>query len=123
MFRFQKLDVWQKASNLASRIDQLTRAFPDNERFGLTSPMRRAAVSIAANIAEGSGRSSDVVFARFLEMAYGSLTEVLSHSSIACDQGFLPSGQREELFSSAEELARMMSGLRARLLNPPESPA
>lgn len=116
MFRFQKLNIWQRASLIASRVYRVTQSFPENERFGLTSQMRRAAVSIAANIAEGSGRASDLEFARFVDIAYGSLMEVLSHSSIACEQGFLSPDVREELFATAEELARMMSGLRNRLL-------
>ncbi|MCA9077615.1 MAG: four helix bundle protein [Planctomycetaceae bacterium] len=83
MFRFQKLDVWQRAIRLSNRVYELTKTFPNEERFGLTSQMRRTAVSIAANIAEGSGRVSDRDFARFLEIAYGSLMETLSHAVIA----------------------------------------
>jgi four helix bundle protein len=79
--------------------------------------MRHSAVSVAANIAEGSGRSSDVEFSRFLDIAYGSLTETLSHATIACDQSFLAADLRDELFSAADEIARMLSGLRTRLLS------
>jgi four helix bundle protein len=73
MFRFEKLDVWQRSIEFASRIYEATRSFPADERFGLTNQMRRAGVSISSNIAEGSGRVSDVDFARFVEIAYASL--------------------------------------------------
>ena len=74
MFRFEKLDVWQKSVEFADRVYAVTKSFPSDERFGLTSQMRRAAVSISSNIAEGSGGSSDKDFAHFLEIAYGSST-------------------------------------------------
>jgi four helix bundle protein len=78
VFRFEKLEVWQNAIEFAGRVYDFTRPFPADERFGLTSQMRRAAVSISSNIAEGSSRNSDVDFRRFLEIAYGSLMEVVS---------------------------------------------
>ena len=77
MFRFEKLEVWQNAVAFANRVYEVTRGFPDNERFGLTSRMRRAAASVSSNIAEGSGRSSDKDFSHFVQIAYGSLMEVL----------------------------------------------
>ena len=73
MFRFEKLDVWQKAVNFANDVYEVTRTFPSEERFGLTSQIRRASVSISSNIAEGSGRSSNKDFARFVEIAYSSV--------------------------------------------------
>jgi four helix bundle protein len=115
MFRFEKLDAWQMAIELAERVYKVTSQFPDNERFGLTSQMRRSAVSISSNIAEGSGRSSDADFARFLEIAYGSLMEIVSQSAIAKVQGFLKHGEHEELYEAAERLARVLSGLRSSL--------
>src|SRR5215207_3430172 len=77
-FRFEKLTVWQSSRRLAGEIYSVTKAFPKDELFGLTSQIRRAAVSVTANIAEGSGRNSDVDFAHFLELAYGSAMEVAS---------------------------------------------
>jgi four helix bundle protein len=115
MFRFEKLEAWQMAIELAERVYKATNRFPDNERFGLTSQMRRAAVSISSNIAEGSGRASDSGFARFLEIAYGSLMEIISQSQIAKLQGFLKPAEHEELYKGAERLARVLSGLRASL--------
>lgn len=118
MFRFERLGVWQKAVDLADRVYALTRPFPDDERFGLTSQMRRAAVSISSNVAEGSGRSSDQEFGRFVEIAYSSLMEVVSQSQIALNQGFLDQPRRDEIYTRAEELARMLSGLRSSLQHP-----
>jgi four helix bundle protein len=89
MFRFEKFDVWHHAVDFAESIHALTSMFPREEQFGLTSQMRRASVSVSLNIAEGSSRSSDREFARFVEVAYGSLMEVVSQSSIAKRQGLL----------------------------------
>jgi four helix bundle protein len=116
MFRFEKLDVWHRAIKHAQVVCSGTKSFPD-ERFGLTSQMRRAAVSVSANITEGSGRSSDLDFARFIEIAYGSLMEVVSHASVAKLQGFLTKEAFERIYRDADELARMLSGLRSTLLH------
>lgn len=115
MFRFEKLEVWRKAIEFTDGIYIVTKAFPDHERFGLSSQMRRASVSISSNIAEGSGRSSDKEFAHFVEIAYGSLMEVVSQLHLANRQSFLPDREQHDLYEKAEELARMLSGLRASL--------
>jgi four helix bundle protein len=115
MFRFEKLLVWQKAIEFADQIYAVTRAFPSDERFGLVSQMRRAAVSISSNIAEGSSRTSDTDFARFLEIAYGSLMELVSQAQVAIRQSFLMEDSLNALRKRAEELARMLSGLKASL--------
>ena len=83
MFNFEKLDVWQEAIQFADLVYELTSNFPDEERFGLTNQMRRAAVSVSSNIAEGSSRISRTDFARFVEIATGSLFEVVSQTTIA----------------------------------------
>ena len=116
MFRFEKLEVWQRAVDFADRIYDVTRAFPSDERFGLTSQMRRASVSISANIAEGSGRSSNKDFVRLVEIAYSSVMEVVSELQIAVRQSFVKADGRDEIYERAEELARMLSGLKASLL-------
>jgi four helix bundle protein len=116
MFRFEKLDVWQKAVDFADRVYVVTRGFPTEERFGLTSQIRRASVSISSNIAEGSGRSSGKDFAHFVEIGYGSLMETVSQTQVAFRQSFLNEDNRVALYTNAEELARMMSGLKASLL-------
>lgn len=115
MFRFEKFDVWQRAVDFADQIYSETRKFPRDEQFGLTSQMRRAAVSISSNIAEGSSRSSDKEFSRFVEVGYGSLMEVVSHSNIASRQQFLAAPAFEAIYKDAEELARMLSGLKGKL--------
>jgi four helix bundle protein len=116
MFRFEKLDVWNKAIDYADQVYSLSKSFPSDERFGLTSQMRRSAVSISSNIAEGSGRSSDKDFARFIEIGYGSLMECVSQSYIATRQDFMQATEFERMHTYAEELARMLSGLRSTLL-------
>ena len=117
MFSFEKLDVWQKAIDFADLIYNKTRAFPSDERFGLTNQLRRAAVSISSNIAEGSSRSSKSDFARFVEIATGSVFEVVSQAFIAHRQSFLSEDQFRKIYTDAEELSRMLSGLRKSLLS------
>jgi four helix bundle protein len=117
MFRFERLDVWRRAVEFTDGVYAYTRAFPEDERFGLTSQMRRAAVSISSNIAEGSGRSSDKDFGRFVGVAYGSLMEVVSQSHVAKRQSFLAQEAFNQGYQDAEELARMLSGFKARLTN------
>ncbi|MEQ2006503.1 MAG: four helix bundle protein [Limisphaerales bacterium] len=115
MFNFEKLDVWQRANEFADLVYKVTRAFPDEERFGLTNQMRRAAVSVSSNIAEGSARSSRNDNARFLEIATGSLFEVVAQSFISRRQGFLSDPDFKTLYTTADELGRMLSGLRRSL--------
>jgi len=83
MFNFEKLEVWHKAIEYADDVYTITRAFPDDERFGLTSQMRRAAVSISSNIAEGTSRHSRDDYAHFLEIATGSIFDVVSQATIS----------------------------------------
>ena len=115
MFNFEKLDVWQKAIQFADLVYGFTKTFPDDERFGLTSQMRRSAVSISSNIAEGSSRHSRDDYARFLEIATGSVFEVVSQSFIGRNQGFLNEEKFRALYAAAEEQSRMLSGLRRSL--------
>ncbi len=116
MFNFEKLETWHKAIDFADLVYALTRSFPDEERFGLTSQMRRAAVSISSNVAEGSSRMSRVDYARFVELASGSLFEVVSQSVIGLRQGFLDQSGYDRLYAAAEEQSRMLSGLRRSLV-------
>ena len=111
-FGFENLEVWRKAIELADFAYQLTSTFPTDERFGLVSQMRRAAVSVSANVAEGSSRHSRIEQARFYEIAYGSLMELVSEVRIAERQGFLSSEKYAEIRIKASEIARMLSGLR-----------
>ena len=115
MFTFEKLDVWQKAIDFADLVYDHTRNFPADERFGLTNQMRRAGVSISSNIAEGTSRMSQIDFGRFIEIATGSVFEVVSQSFIGRRQGFLTENGFRALYSAADEIGRMLSGLRKSL--------
>ena len=116
MFNFKKLDAWPKAIDFADPVSRTTRSFPADKRFGLTNQMRRAAVSISSNIAEGSSRMSKTDFARFLEIATSSLFEVISQSFISRRRGFLDEEKFACLYSATEEQRKMLSGLRRSLL-------
>jgi four helix bundle protein len=115
MFNFEKLEVWQKAIALADVIYTETRKFPADERFGLTNQMRRSVVSVSSNIAEGSSRSSKADFGRFIEIGTGSIFELVSQSFIARRQDFLSQENFQTIYSGADEIGRMLSGLRASL--------
>jgi four helix bundle protein len=117
MFNFEKLEVWQKAIDFADLVYVDTRSFPSDERFGLTNQMRRAAVSISSNLAEGSSRHSKTDFARFVEIASGSVFEVVSQAFIAKNQGFLNDERFQLLYQAAEEQSRMQSGRRKSLVS------
>ena len=117
MFNFEKLYVWQKAIDFADLVYDYTRYFPADERFGLTNQMPRAAVSVSSNIAEGTSRMSQTDFARFIEIATGSVFEVVSQSFIGRRQGFLTEEAFGMLYSAADEIGRMLSGLRKSLVS------
>lgn len=116
MFNFEKLETWQEAIDFADLVYELTQGFPPDERFGLTNQMRRAAVSVSSNIAEGSARNSSNDYARFLEIATGSLFEVVSQSFIGQRQGLLSRADFQHLYLAAEEQGKMLSGLRRSVL-------
>jgi four helix bundle protein len=118
MQNFEKLDVWKRAITFADQVYAITRRFPDVARFGLTNQMRRAAVSVSSNSAEGSSRSCRQDFARFLEIATGSLFEVISQATIARNQGFMAQTDYQSLYEEANDLIRMLSGLRKSLPRP-----
>jgi four helix bundle protein len=115
MFNFEKLDVWRKAIDFADLVYNQTRQFPSDERFGLANQMRRAAVSISSNIAEGTSRLSQIGYARFIEIANGSVFEVVSQAFIGRRQEFLSEGGFRLLYAAADEIGRMLSGLRKSL--------
>ncbi len=119
MFGFERLEVWEKAIDFADTVYAVTRQFSSDGRFGLTNQMRRAAVSISSNLAEGSSRNLHKDFARFIEIATGSLFEVVSQSYISRNQGFLTPEEFEILYLAAEEQGRMLSGLRRSMLDEP----
>ena len=115
MFNFEKLDVWHKAIDFADLVYSLTRSFPADERFGLTNQMRRAAVSISSNIAEGTSRTSRTDYGRFIEIATGSVFEVVSQATIGRRQGWISEADYKKLYEADEEQSRMLSGLRRSL--------
>ena len=117
MFNFEKLDVWQEAIQFADLIYQLTNTFPGDERFGLTNQMRRAAISVSSNIAEGSSRGSHSDFSRFIEIATGSLFEVVSQATVSRRQNLIDESAYKRIYSAAERQSRMLSGLRKSLLD------
>ena len=92
-------------------VYRLTRGFPRHELFGMTSQLRRAAVSISVNIAEGAGRNSDKDFAHFLEQAYGSLMEVAAILYLALDAGYVKSNELEPFFDELELLGKRIAAL------------
>ncbi len=114
MFNFEKLDVWQKAIDFADLVYNCTRDFPADERFGLTNQMRRAAVSISSNIAEGTSRMSQTDFRRFIEIATGSVFEVISQAFVARRQ-VLSEHKFQATYAAAQEVGRTLSGLRKSL--------
>ena len=107
------------AKSDADFVYKVTKEFPADERFGLTSQLRRSAVSVSANIAEGSSRSSRADKARFIEIAYGSLLESVTSLEIAKRQQFFSQATCEEAYRQAETLAKMLSGFRRTLKGKP----
>ena len=112
---FHKLGVWEKSHNLTLELYQLTKGFPREELFGLTSQLRRSVASIPANIAEGCGRSSEADFARHLQIGFGSACEVEYHLILAKDLRYLDSQQFEQTTSRLIEIKRMLSSLISRV--------
>lgn len=109
------LIAWQKAIELIAQSYELTKTFPSDERFGLTQQLRRAAVSVAANIAEGKGRGTTNEFSRFLTIASGSLTELDTHFVIAQRLGYINQETLSEVAGKIEEVGRIITGLRKSL--------
>ena len=113
---FRKLEVWQRSHALTVKIYELTRGFPAEEKFGLTSQLRRAAVSIESNLAEGSSRGSDPDFRRFVQMALGSASEVECQLLLARDLGFLVPALHPALKTDVQHLKRMLIRLIQKLM-------
>jgi four helix bundle protein len=106
---FRELKVWQKAHAFTLTVYKATVHFPKDELFGLTSQIRRAAVSIEANIAEGCCRSGDAEFERFLEISMGSASELECHLLIARDLGFLKAPDYDRFADDITEVKRMLA--------------
>jgi four helix bundle protein len=112
---YRDLQVWSKAHQLTLAVYKRTKGFPLDERFGLTSQIRRAAASIGANLAEGCGRRSDGEFGRFVQIAMGSAVELSYHLLLARDLGLLSPAEFAPLHSETDEISRMLSGLQSKL--------
>jgi four helix bundle protein len=107
--------VWQRGHALTLEIYKLTEGFPRQEQFGLVSQVRRAASSVPTNIAEGSKRMSNIEFARFLNIAEGSLIETEYLLMLSRDLGYLPGKRCERVLEEITEIAKMPHGLRSRV--------
>ena len=112
MADFKRLRVWQKAHQVTLDIYRITGKFPQTEVYGLTSQMRRCAVSIGSNIAEGRGRDGDADFGRFIQIAAGSAAELEYQLLVAKDLGYLPESEYAQLNSNLAEVGRMLISLR-----------
>ena len=116
MRNYKDLVVWERAHQLTLAVYRNTRTFPGEERFGLTSQMRRASASIAANLAEGCGRRSDGEMARFIRIAMGSGAELSYHLLLARDLGLLGDNVYQDMDSDLGAIMRMMSSLSSRMI-------
>jgi four helix bundle protein len=112
---FRELKVWQKAHQLTLAVYRITAAFPREELYGLTSQLRRACSSIAANLAEGCGRNGDAEFARFCSIAMGSASELEYHLLLAKDLKLIKTADYQDLDQRATELKRMLTALMQKL--------
>jgi len=111
MRNFRELKVWDKAHQLTLRIYTVTKQFPTDELYGLTSQMRRSSASIPTNIAEGCGRDGDAELARFLQIAMGSASELEYQIQLACDLKYLAKTDYEQLAEQVSEVKKMLTGL------------
>ena len=112
---YRDLIVWQKSIELAKGIYRITGKFPPEERFGLVSQMRRAAVSIPSNIAEGQARHTTGEFIQFISHAEGSAAELDTPLLLSVHLGFLPTGEDLPIAAQIDEIRRMLNALRRRL--------
>ncbi len=114
-FDFRNLVVWNRAHQIVLRVYAITRLFPPDERFGLTSQLRRAAVSISSNIAEGRSRESRGAYRALIDVALGSAGEVDYQLLLARDLGYLHAAEHTELAAEVGEIRRMLAALRRAL--------
>ena len=113
--KYSDLVVWQKAMDLVTEIYKISSTFPSEERFGLSSQARRAAVSIPSNIAEGHGRKATGAYLNHLSIAYGSLMELETQIQIAARLDFISSNSASSLLARMDEIGKMLTGLRKSL--------
>jgi four helix bundle protein len=118
MRNYKDLLVWEKAHKLTLAVYKITLVFPKDERYGLTSQVRRASASIGANLAEGCGRRSEGEMARYIQIAMGSGAELSYHFLLARDLGLMQSAEYEALNADVSEIMRMLSALSEKLRKP-----
>jgi four helix bundle protein len=111
MGNFRDLVVWKRAQDLALAVYRSTSSFPKEERYGLTAQMRRAAVSVSSNIAEGCGRRGDRELSHFLRIARGSVPELECQLTLSRDLGYMQSAVYTQLDSDSQEISRMLNRL------------
>ncbi|MBL7897215.1 MAG: four helix bundle protein [Crocinitomicaceae bacterium] len=111
VYSFESLSVWNKSRALVKLVYKVTAEFPADERFGLISQMRRASVSVSSNIAEGSTRWGNRDQARFYEISFGSLIEILNQSILANDLEFIEKTELQKIRNMVDEIARMLNAL------------
>lgn len=109
---YEDLKVWEKSVSLAKQIYAVTKRFPKDELYGLTSQIRRSAISVSSNIAEGCGRNSYGEFIQFLGIASGSLAELHTQLLIALDANYLDNATFDILLFQIKEIGRMINGLK-----------
>jgi len=115
MKTYRDLLIWQKSMALVTEIYKLSKTFPSDESYGLSSQMRRCAVSIPSNIAEGYGRNSTSDYIRFLRIATGSLDELQTQLDISLNLRYLNKSDFDKLYESTREIERMLSSLTKKL--------
>ncbi len=113
MHRFKDLEIWRLSREFCSAIYNITSVYPESEKFGLTNQLRRASVSIPANIAEGCSRNSNKKFSRFLEIAIGSAYEIETHLLISYDLGYLKENDLQFLCEKLERIIKMTAKFRS----------
>jgi len=116
-FSFENLEVYARARSLIKNIYLLQDTFPKEERYALGDQVRRAATSITANLAEGSGRQSLREKIHFIEISFGSMTEVFCELQTACDLGYIPEKQFDKLRPEFSDVAKLLSGLRNKFIS------
>ena len=112
---YKDLLVWQNGIELVKQVYVLTQQFPSEEKFGLVSQMRRAAVSVPSNIAEGQARKSTAEFTQFLSITQGSLAELETQLIVSIELGFCSQGGAADLFTAIHRLQKMLHSLRTKL--------
>ncbi|MFA7273976.1 MAG: four helix bundle protein [Crocinitomicaceae bacterium] len=115
MHNYKNLRIWSEAMDVATEVYKITREFPKEEIYGLTSQLRRAAVSVPSNIAEGSGRTTDKDFKNFLSFSLGSAFETTTQLELACRLEYCEREEINELLSKTESLQKQITAFRNKL--------